>query len=224
MFYRKAPHTAVCVGATLCGRPAGGGTALAVCRCGGGRPAGWQAGQRATTQGRPYDGPSRVLDVESEWGARLFVLTSFRREVGGVGDGDDVAGEHRTAGRLAVVGDTLTFPATNPNGDLIQLAPPAAPPVGFPAIQSTAGNRWAILILLTNNIRLHRRRSRRHRAFGHEDQYQFRELRPLENEPIGGREGKHTVYEGRGRDGGQPDLGGHFSSKCLRPPQVSRRG
>jgi len=47
---------------------------------------------------------------------------------------------------------TVTFPATNPNGDLIQLAPPAAPPVGFPAIQSPTGLQVGDLILLTNNI------------------------------------------------------------------------
>jgi len=47
----------------------------------------------------------------------------------------------------------LTFPiATNPNGDLIVLAPPAAPPAGFPAIQSATGLQVGDLILLSNNI------------------------------------------------------------------------
>ncbi len=46
---------------------------------------------------------------------------------------------------------TVTFPAANPNGDLIQLAPPAAPPAGFPAIQSATGIQVGDLILLNNN-------------------------------------------------------------------------
>jgi hypothetical protein len=46
---------------------------------------------------------------------------------------------------------TVTFPAANPNGDLIQLAPPAAPPAGFPAIQSATGLQVGDLILLSNN-------------------------------------------------------------------------
>ncbi len=86
---------------------------------------------------------------------------------------------------------TLTFPATNPNGDLIQLAPPAAPPVGFPAIQSPTGIQVGDLILLTNNIGSAVGEVTGIAPVGHEDQYQFRQFRPLENEPIGGREGKH---------------------------------
>jgi type IV pilus assembly protein PilW len=47
---------------------------------------------------------------------------------------------------------TVSFPAANPNGDAIQLAPPAVPPAGFPAIQSTTGLQVGDLILLSNNI------------------------------------------------------------------------
>jgi prepilin-type N-terminal cleavage/methylation domain-containing protein len=47
----------------------------------------------------------------------------------------------------------LTFPtATNPNGDAIVLQPPAAPPAGFPAIQSPTGLQVGDLILLSNNV------------------------------------------------------------------------
>lgn len=47
---------------------------------------------------------------------------------------------------------TLAFPASNPNGDLIKLTPPAAPPAGFPAIQSPTGIQVSDLILLRNNL------------------------------------------------------------------------
>ena len=90
--------------------------------------------------------------MSTQVGREVDRLTIFCGEIGGVGDGDDVAGEHGSAGRFAVVGDTVSFPATNPNGDLIQLAPPAVPPVGFPAIQSPTGLQVGDLILLTNNI------------------------------------------------------------------------
>ncbi len=46
---------------------------------------------------------------------------------------------------------TVTFPVANPNGDLIVLSPPAAPPPGFPAIQSATGLQLGDLILLNNN-------------------------------------------------------------------------
>jgi prepilin-type N-terminal cleavage/methylation domain-containing protein len=45
---------------------------------------------------------------------------------------------------------TATFPAANPNGDVITLAPPAIPPAGFPAIQSPTGIQVGDLILLNN--------------------------------------------------------------------------
>ncbi len=45
---------------------------------------------------------------------------------------------------------TATFPAANPNGDVVTLAPPAVPPVGFPAIQSPTGIQVGDLILLNN--------------------------------------------------------------------------
>ena len=47
---------------------------------------------------------------------------------------------------------TLTFPAANPNGDVITLAPPVPLPVGFPAIQSPTGIQFGDLILLSNNV------------------------------------------------------------------------
>jgi hypothetical protein len=47
---------------------------------------------------------------------------------------------------------TVSFPAANPNGDAIVLAPPAVPPAGFPAIQSPTGIQLGDLILLKNNI------------------------------------------------------------------------
>lgn len=43
-----------------------------------------------------------------------------------------------------------TFPAANPNGDVVNFKPPAVPPVGFPAIQSPTGLQVGDLILLTN--------------------------------------------------------------------------
>jgi type IV pilus assembly protein PilW len=43
-----------------------------------------------------------------------------------------------------------TFPAANPNGDLVNFAPPAVPPAGFPAIQSSTGLQVGDLILLSN--------------------------------------------------------------------------
>ena len=45
---------------------------------------------------------------------------------------------------------TATFPAANPNGDVVTLAPPAVPPAGFPAIQSPTGIQVGDLILLNN--------------------------------------------------------------------------
>jgi prepilin-type N-terminal cleavage/methylation domain-containing protein len=45
---------------------------------------------------------------------------------------------------------TITFPAGNPNGDAIDLAPPATPPPGFPAILSPTGIQVGDLILLNN--------------------------------------------------------------------------
>jgi prepilin-type N-terminal cleavage/methylation domain-containing protein len=45
---------------------------------------------------------------------------------------------------------TATFPAANPNGDLVNFAPPAVPPAGFPAIQSPTGLQVGDLILLSN--------------------------------------------------------------------------
>jgi len=45
---------------------------------------------------------------------------------------------------------TATFPVANPNGDLVNFAPPAVPPAGFPAIQSATGLQVGDLILLSN--------------------------------------------------------------------------
>lgn len=45
---------------------------------------------------------------------------------------------------------TATFPAANPNGDVVNFAPPATPPAGFPAIQSPTGLQLGDLILLNN--------------------------------------------------------------------------
>lgn len=45
---------------------------------------------------------------------------------------------------------TATFPAANPNGDVVNFAPPAIPPAGFPAIQSPTGLQIGDLILLNN--------------------------------------------------------------------------
>ena len=45
---------------------------------------------------------------------------------------------------------TATFPAANPNGDVVNLAPPAVLPAGFPAIQSPTGLQVGDLILLSN--------------------------------------------------------------------------
>ncbi len=45
---------------------------------------------------------------------------------------------------------TATFPAANPNGDLVNFKPPAVPPAGFPAIQSATGIQVGDLILLNN--------------------------------------------------------------------------
>jgi prepilin-type N-terminal cleavage/methylation domain-containing protein len=47
---------------------------------------------------------------------------------------------------------TATFPAANPNGDVINFAPPAIPPAGFPAIQSPTGLQVGDLILLNNTV------------------------------------------------------------------------
>jgi prepilin-type N-terminal cleavage/methylation domain-containing protein len=43
-----------------------------------------------------------------------------------------------------------TFPAANPNGDMVNFKPPTVPPPGFPAIQSPTGLQVGDLILLTN--------------------------------------------------------------------------
>ncbi len=45
---------------------------------------------------------------------------------------------------------TATFPAANPNGNVVNFAPPAILPVGFPAIQSPTGIQVGDLILLNN--------------------------------------------------------------------------
>ncbi|HYM05527.1 MAG TPA: prepilin-type N-terminal cleavage/methylation domain-containing protein [Terriglobales bacterium] len=45
---------------------------------------------------------------------------------------------------------TASFPAANPNGDVVNFAPPAVPPAGFPAIQSATGIQVGDLILLQN--------------------------------------------------------------------------
>lgn len=45
---------------------------------------------------------------------------------------------------------TATFPAANPNGDVVNFAPPAVPPAGFPAIQSPTGIQVGDLVLLNN--------------------------------------------------------------------------
>ncbi len=45
---------------------------------------------------------------------------------------------------------TATFPAANPNGDVVNFAPPAVPPAGFPAIQSPTGIQVGDLILFNN--------------------------------------------------------------------------
>jgi type IV pilus assembly protein PilW len=43
-----------------------------------------------------------------------------------------------------------SFPAANPNGDVVTLQPPAVPPPGFPAVQSPTGIQVGDLILLNN--------------------------------------------------------------------------
>lgn len=45
---------------------------------------------------------------------------------------------------------TATFPAANPNGDVVNFAPPAVPPAGFPAIQGSTGIQVGDLILFNN--------------------------------------------------------------------------
>jgi prepilin-type N-terminal cleavage/methylation domain-containing protein len=45
---------------------------------------------------------------------------------------------------------SATFPGVTPNGSLINFAPPAVPPPGFPAIQSPTGLQVGDLILLNN--------------------------------------------------------------------------
>jgi prepilin-type N-terminal cleavage/methylation domain-containing protein len=45
---------------------------------------------------------------------------------------------------------TATFPVANPNGDVVNFVPPAAPPAGFPAIQSPTGIQVGDLILFNN--------------------------------------------------------------------------
>jgi prepilin-type N-terminal cleavage/methylation domain-containing protein len=47
---------------------------------------------------------------------------------------------------------TTSIPAANPNGDLVTFDPPAAPPPGFPAIQSPTGIQVGDLILFRNNL------------------------------------------------------------------------
>jgi len=47
---------------------------------------------------------------------------------------------------------TVTFPGANPDGSLVTFAPPAAPPAGFPAIQSPTGIQVGDLILFKNNL------------------------------------------------------------------------
>lgn len=78
-----------------------------------------------------------------------------------LGNGPTIAATGTTSDAITVVYEdyafplnqyTVTFPvATNPNGDLVTFAPPAAPPVGFPAIQSPTGIQVGDLILLSNN-------------------------------------------------------------------------
>src|SRR5437763_9806524 len=45
---------------------------------------------------------------------------------------------------------SATFPGVNPNGSVVNFAPPAVPPPGFPAIQSPTGLQVGDLILLNN--------------------------------------------------------------------------
>jgi len=47
---------------------------------------------------------------------------------------------------------TTSIPAANPLGDKVTFAPPAAPPPGFPAIQSPTGIQVGDLILFRNNL------------------------------------------------------------------------
>lgn len=47
---------------------------------------------------------------------------------------------------------TTSIPAANPLGDKVTFAPPAAPPPGFPAIQSPTGIQLGDLILFRNNL------------------------------------------------------------------------
>ncbi|MGH9503104.1 MAG: PulJ/GspJ family protein [Terriglobales bacterium] len=47
---------------------------------------------------------------------------------------------------------TTSIPAANPLGDKVTFTPPAAPPAGFPAIQSPGGIQVGDLILFTNNL------------------------------------------------------------------------
>lgn len=47
---------------------------------------------------------------------------------------------------------TTAIPAANPLGDKVTFTPPAAPPAGFPAIQSPTGIQVGDLILFSNNL------------------------------------------------------------------------
>ena len=47
---------------------------------------------------------------------------------------------------------TTAIPAANPLGDKVTFTPPAAPPAGFPAIQSPTGIQVGDLILFSNNV------------------------------------------------------------------------
>jgi len=86
--------------------------------------------------------------------------------VSGPGNGIEVGGASTTVTATGKTSDAITviyadyafplglyvakFPAANPNGDLVNFTPPAAPPAGFPAIQSPTGLQVGDLILLTN--------------------------------------------------------------------------
>ena len=113
---------------------------------------------------------------------------------------------------------TVSFPAANPNGDAIHLAPPAVPPAGFPAIQSPTGLQVGDLILLSNNVGYAVGEITGITPVGANTNDYICQRRPAEDQPDGGSQGKYQVHHGWRHDHREPDLGSHLfhRSSCRR--------
>ena len=102
----------------------------------------------------------------------------------------------------------------------MNFAPPAIPPVGFPAIQSPTGLQVGDLILLNNTTGyavgeitgIAPAAARQHECH-------VRQRRPAEHQSEWGSEGKYQIHHRRRQSGGDADMGDHvFHGSSGRPP------